>query len=138
MIMIHIERTDNMAIRLIFDQVGLAELLYAFQIALNGRQGEVTAKLDTAVIKMKQGSGVVSTSICIELGETSLFSAYDRVNKWTIERESLESAIESLEKCQACGYFSPPEFMRVQVRKNQRLDYIYCELVPVDPVPVDP
>jgi hypothetical protein len=117
-----------MAIRLVFDQVGLTDVLHAFRVVLDGGQAEITAEMETAVIRMKQHGRIVSTSIRVELGETSALSAHDHETIWTVERESLESAIESLEKCQLRGYVSPPEFMRVQVPKNKRLDYVYCEL----------
>lgn len=127
--MIQFKREDNMSIKLFFDSEGLIEILESFKNVHNGEVSSIYAQFDESVISLKKGTAI-DTSIQIEYvesGETQLKKQNNQVI-WTFEKEDIEVAIERLEQCKIDGYFSPAEFIRVQVPKNKKLDYIYCEL----------
>lgn len=127
--MIQFKREDNMSIKLIFDYEGLEKILESFKKVYKGDISTIYAKLDGSVISLKK-SVVTDTSIqmeYVENGETQLKKEDNQVI-WLLEKEDIEIAVERLEQCKIKGYFSPGEFIRVQVPKNKKLDYIYCEL----------
>ncbi len=126
--MVQFRREDNMAIWLIFDSVGLGRLLEVLSRALTGGRPFLEANVDMSVITMKRSSKTTATSVWVEISdETQLLKRNDKV-LWVLTKEDLGSAIDRLEQCRTAGYFTPAEFIRVQVPKNRRLDYIYCEL----------
>lgn len=127
--MIQVKREDSMSIHLLFDNTGLTQILESLKSALKGEQASINGKIDALVISMKKGEMLDS---CIEIeytesGETQLLKQSNQV-LWILDKEDIEVAIERLEQCKTDGYFSPAEFIRVQIPKNKKMDYIYCEL----------
>lgn len=127
--MIQFKREDSMSINLLFDKEGLAQLLESLKNALKGEHSYIVAQFDASILSFKKGT-TENTSIQIEYtgsNETQLYKQNNQII-WRLDKEDTEVAIDRLELCETEGYFSPAEFIRVQVPKNKRLDYIYCEL----------
>lgn len=127
--MIHFKREDSMAINIVFDNLGLIQLLNCLKRVLKGEQVSINTLFDASVISSKKGA-VTDVSIGIsydESGETRLCKQGNQI-LWIFDKEDIEIAIERLEQCKDNDVFSPAEFIRVRVPKNKRLDYIYCEL----------
>lgn len=127
--MIQFKREDNMSIKLFFDDKGLEEILESLKKAQKGELAFIDAQFDTSVISLKKET-VFDTTVQMTYAksrETQLRKQDDQI-VWALEKEDIEIAIEQLERCKKKGYFSPGEFIRVQVPENKRLDYIYCEL----------
>jgi len=127
--MIELDRSDGMSIWLRCDQGGLNQLLETFRSALRGEIPHLDARVDMSTMTLKRKSRVRDASIRLQIGnETQLTRCEDDIS-WLISREDLESGLGRLERSAVEGFFSPAEFMRIQVRKNRKLDYLYCEIV---------
>jgi len=114
--MIQFKREDNMSIKLIFDYEGLVEILEGLKKIYKGYISTIYAQLDESVISLKK-SMMIDTSIQMEYveNEETQLKKEDNQVRWILEKEDIEIAVERLEECKIKGYFSPGEFIRVQV-----------------------
>lgn len=85
-------------------------------------------EMEKGVISVKNDKRTIRVVARIEIGDTSVISGDSQGIVWKIEQEDLESAINSLKRCKTDGYCAPPEFMRVQIPKNKRLDWLCCDI----------
>jgi hypothetical protein len=131
--MIQLKREDAMSIKLLFDKEGLSHLLNSFEKVSIGELSLIDVQLDSSVITLKK-SCIDDISMKIEYTKSGTTQIYQQNNQiiWSLEQEDIEDAIYRLQQCIVQGYFSPAEFIRVQVPKNKKLDYIYCELIDVN------
>lgn len=133
--MLELRRDDEIALTLVVDQGGLSVLLAAFGEALASGRSSVLVRLHPAVTKGRPSTPIdQSLSVvraCVPV--PTLFTGEQGVS-WTLGIEDLESGIEQLENAGARGYFAPAEFLRLQVAKRKKLDWIYAEYI-ADPEP---
>lgn len=130
--MIEITRKDSMSIYMYFDENGNKELIKKFkEIKNNDLSYNLSINLDLSVIKMKKHKNI-ETVITIERDnhiEGSAFLIVDDKVVWKLDEDYIDIGIARFSDCKKVGFFSPPEFIRVDVIKNRNLDYLYCKLI---------
>jgi hypothetical protein len=125
--MIEIHRADDMALNLVLDVDGLKELLAAFRQALHSGRAHVHLRLDPSVISKRGTPSMESVEVVRSSVNVPSLAKNEQGIQWSLGSEDLESGMEQLERALALGYFSPAEFLRVQVPKRKKLDWIYAE-----------
>lgn len=130
--MINFRRDDNMSIFLSFDHVGLAELLEGMKNTVSDIPVSIPVTFDKSVTTLKRTSPTETLNLIFNKGdETELFLEADDV-VWRVTTEDLECALVRLKQCLSSGAFIPAEFIRVQIPKNNKLDYLFCEMINSD------
>lgn len=130
--MIELTRSDPQAINLKFDIHGIVVLLNEFnKLKIDGYQGIINVMVDISIISLKKCrmedryitilNNNIELSVLEEDDEGKLI--------WKLDNEEIDYAIDRFSECKVCGYFSPPEFIRVKVNKNKKVDYMYCEFL---------
>jgi hypothetical protein len=129
--MIRLTRRNRSAIALVVDQVGLNQLCEGFELALGGASPVLRTWLDRHVLSAKRGL-IVEAELVLKMVSTgdSSFRKDDNQAIWFLTKDDLTSGIEQLARCSQKGYFSPAEFLQVQVPSNKELDWIYAEFSP--------
>ncbi len=127
--MVKIDRSDEMSIWLRCQQIGLEQLLKAFRSALKGEVIRLDATIAMSTLTLRRRSRTIEAPLRLQIGSETQLEKQEHGVTWLISREDLESGVERLERSIVDGFFSPAELMRVQVTKNRRLDYLYCEIV---------
>jgi hypothetical protein len=127
--MIELSRVDDMAIRLLLDRDGVLVLRRSFSEAANLHQIAMQVRLDPRVTSKRCGP-TTEIQVDVEMRPVSIPSLVKggRGVQWILGQEDLESGLEQLERAETRGYFSPAEFLRVQIPNRRKLDWIYAEL----------
>ena len=129
--MITIKRIDKMSINMEFDKTGLKDLIKAFNdVTIKKPISNIDVVFDLSILTLKK-QRFENKTITFEYVEdtcTKLVRKESEI-RWLIDKEDIENAKELLEISLEKGYFSPAEFIRVQVTKNKNLDYMYCKIV---------
>lgn len=128
--MISVIRTGKTSIFIYLDEKGLKEIHKAFVDLYNKRtSADIRLLFDEAIIKLKKGD-VRDVNLILQYTENgdTKFSNVDNRIVWSIDSEDIECVIGQFENCLERGYFFPLELIRVKISKNNKLDYIYCEM----------
>lgn len=124
--MVILKRSDRFSIDLNFNKEGLTELIRIFNNITMTRQEKLNVMLDGAIFR-RGNITKREISICyIDYSDAKLLREEDEI-KLIIAKEDIEYAKERFIDCLKNGYFSPAEFIQVQVERRKNLDCIYCQ-----------
>lgn len=128
--MIRFSRMDKMSIELVFNSEGLDILLNVFKaISVDNQVIDIKMEFDRSVITLRKSSITINDmSISRSLDAVSRIKSDGRI-LWSLSGDDINYGVEAFETCKEVGYFSPAEFNRSKVKKNKRLDFVYCKLV---------
>jgi Pyruvate/2-oxoacid:ferredoxin oxidoreductase delta subunit len=130
--MIELTRNDFQAIYLRFDSSGIEVLINELKkLKIDGYQSTINIMLDTSVITLKKCRMEDRYITILKDNDIKLSVLEEQEGKltWKLDNEDIDYAIERFYECKVCKYFSPPEFIRVKVSKNKKVDYMYCEFI---------
>lgn len=114
-----------------FDAEGNDKLISAFETVLKDQICELKVTFDLSVINMKK-TNLKDVSIILKIDNSIKHSIFYKSNEtiiWAIDKDDADFGLESFIDCKQNGFFSPAEFIMMQILKNRKLDDMYCELV---------
>lgn len=130
--MINIFRDDNMSIFIIMDYLGNEIMIETFEKLKKGEK-EVCIEVifNTAVLKLNKRREIKTNIIFSEDSNIDVSEIILKGNDiiWKMNRDDVEYGYQRFVLSEKEGFFSPAEFIRVAIKKNKNIDYVFCERI---------